>query len=365
MQPTNTDSTKVVKAWPALVVSLEDWTCQKLPSGERFNLPSATHVRALARAEKPTPVHDIRDYLVTEHAVSLAHAESCIEDLLENNLLVKESFELNSLPAINHWIRRGWFDALLLHCSSRDINFLEATSSSPREDAACAMRRIYEDEGPPTIDKKFADCRFTVALPESAPYPNVGIREVMKKRRSNKPWVGNKIPASQLAQLLRSANTQSRRLRSASVSQMGNQPEVLLQSAFCALESYVVAMSVDGLAPGVYHYGVTSDVLTRCREGDMRDEVAKACIGQARPAGASCAIVITADWSRFQYRYRHPRAYRTLLTSVAELAHKYLLGATAFGLSTFLTPAFEDSIAENLVGVSGLDEGVLYLVAFG
>jgi len=53
------------------------------------------------------------------------------------------------------------------------------------------------------------------------------------------------------------------------------------------------------------------------------------------------------------------------LINTAELAHKYVLLATAFKLGTFLTPAFRDEIAEGLLGVDGLVEAPLYTVAVG
>jgi len=124
-------------------------------------------------------------------------------------------------------------------------------------------------------------------------------------------------------------------------------------------------MSVDGVEPGIYHYDIQMHQLRLIMSGDFRDKYVQMCIGQSRPHSSSCAFILTADWQRFMYRYRHPRAYRTLLINTAELAHKYVLLATAFKLGTFLTPAFRDEIAEGLLGVDGLVEAPLYTVAVG
>jgi hypothetical protein len=89
------------------------------------------------------------------------------------------------------------------------------------------------------------------------------------------------------------------------------------------------------------------------------------CAGQQRPGGAACAFAISAVFERYMFRYRHARAYRTLLVNVSELAQKYIMLATNFGLSTFMTPLFFDEVASELLGVDEYEEAVLELVAVG
>lgn len=165
--------------------------------------------------------------------------------------------------------------------------------------------------------------------------------------------------------MLLNANRETVRLRKEAEATYESNSGVLLNSAFSALETYFFAFSVDGLEPGLYHYDPRGHRAVLLRRGDLTDEVVTMCIGQDRPRGAACAFVITAVWERYMFRYRHPRAYRTLLINVAELAHKYILLATALDLSTFLTPALRDEFADQLLGVDGLKEAPLYVVAIG
>ena len=65
------------------------------------------------------------------------------------------------------------------------------------------------------------------------------------------------------------------------------------------------------------------------------------------------------------YRYNHPRAYRTLLINTGELAQKYITLSSAYQLTCFMTPAFEDQIADDLLGINGYEEAPSYLVAIG
>ena len=46
------------------------------------------------------------------------------------------------------------------------------------------------------------------------------------------------------------------------------------------LETYLVAGAVDGLEPGVYHYDPAAHSLDQTAEGDIRPELAEACMNQ-------------------------------------------------------------------------------------
>lgn len=142
-------------------------------------------------------------------------------------------------------------------------------------------------------------------------------------------------------------------------------PATLLHSAFCATETYVFAFDVAGLNPGLYHYDPREAGLTELRTGLLRGEIAAICVGQERPSQAACVFAITAVFDRYMYRYRHNRAYRSLLINVGELGQKYILTSTAFGLSTFLTPLFEDELADAVLGIEPYAEALLEVVAVG
>jgi hypothetical protein len=64
-------------------------------------------------------------------------------------------------------------------------------------------------------------------------------------------------------------------------------------------------------------------------------------------------------------RYRHNRAYRNLLVNAGELAQKYLILATTYRLSQFITPAFNDVSAEKFTELDGIKEGPIYALYFG
>jgi SagB-type dehydrogenase family enzyme len=352
----------LLQTWPAIRIDVNTLVCTKMPAGDQFQLPNATFVELLAKAAKGARHADLVEIASQHLSDSLENGAAAVAALLEAGLLVTAD-RLPDVSALEHWVNRGWLDALTLHCTTRNLSYADArTEDETLTDAS--LRKMIANDGLPEFWKQYPHAP-TLALPPPAPLPDRSFEEVLLKRRSNRPWRGGGISLGVLSAVLQEANAQTLRLRSEASAQMLTRPSILLNSSYTALESYVVAFDVDGLSQGVYHYDLRSHGLVQIRLGDMAADYERLCIGQSRVRGASCAIIISSVWERFMYRYRHPRAYRTLLTNIGELAHKYLLLATAFEMSTFLTPAFEDEIAEDFIGVDGRTESPIYTVAFG
>jgi len=335
--------------------------CDLLLESVTYDLPGPAYVSLMAKVKKPQPKAEILSLI--SDTLPAAPAEEIFNDLLENHVLVNDHYNLEEMKGVEHWINRGWIEGLILHLKTRNISF-----SDTRGDAAFSTRAALEDviarEGLPDIWKHYESAE-TVNLLSPEPMPDKSLEEVLLKRRSNRPWRHETMSLADLSSILHHANIEGCRVRTELEQSVGENPELLLNSSFTALETYCLVLSVESIKPGLYHYNMKNHELELIREGLFRDEITKCCIGQSRPHGASCIFMISAVWDRFMYRYRHPRAYRTLLTNVAELGHKYLLLGTSLRLSTFMTPAFNDKYVDDFMGFNGYDEAVLYAIGLG
>lgn len=328
-------------------------------------LPSPDILKLLAALNKPMPRAAVVALATWALEVDTAAARRAVAELIRNDILVPDDRDFAAFAGARHWIERGWLDALMLHLASRDIPFEDDRSAEPDRSNSDQMRRIVADEGPPEFWADYPG-RPRVELPPANGAYSVGsLGETLLRRRSNRPWRSGMISMTELSTILHRANAEARELRTAAEARYRDDGAVLLNSAFCATETYIVAFNVASLPAGLYHYDLRDHALVQLREGLFRQHVVEMCIGQSRPRDAACAFVITVRWARYMYRYRHPRAYRTLLINVGELAQKYILLSTAFNLSTFLTPALRDECADSLLGVDGHEEAALYVVAAG
>jgi SagB-type dehydrogenase family enzyme len=128
-------------------------------------------------------------------------------------------------------------------------------------------------------------------------------------------------------------------------------------------EVYVVAGTVTGLDPGVYHFSPGDFTLRRLREGDFRGAVALAAADEAL-ALPPAIVVISAIYWRNTWKYE-ARAYRHLFWDSGTLLANLLAGATALGLEARVVTGFVDDDVNVLLGLDAGTEGALELVPVG
>jgi SagB-type dehydrogenase family enzyme len=128
---------------------------------------------------------------------------------------------------------------------------------------------------------------------------------------------------------------------------------------------YLVANDVAGLAPGVYHFNVRDRSLALVRRGNFRARLLQDAVGQEHVGTAAALFVMTASFPRSQWKYRTPRAYRVVTLDQGHLGQTFCLVATWLGLAPFTTAALRDSSLEQLLGIDGITESVMYLGGVG
>jgi len=131
------------------------------------------------------------------------------------------------------------------------------------------------------------------------------------------------------------------------------------------LEIYVHAPRVAGLAPGIYHYDAERHRLERLRRGATSRQLVGYVPGQPWYADASALLLMTAVFSRSQWKYQFARCYRAVLLDAGHLSQTFCLAATWLGLAPFCTLALADSRVEKDLGVDGVTESVVFAVGIG
>ena len=130
-------------------------------------------------------------------------------------------------------------------------------------------------------------------------------------------------------------------------------------------EVYLMALRVDGLERGIYHYQPADHRLARL-PGRATPRIASAyCADQRYVAGAAALFIMTAVFARTMWKYRRARAYRVVLLETGHLCQTFCLTATRLGLAPFSTAALRDSRIEKDLGIDGISESVLYVAGVG
>ena len=131
------------------------------------------------------------------------------------------------------------------------------------------------------------------------------------------------------------------------------------------IEVYLMALRVDGLEAGTYHYQARDHVLEKLPVEASPRIAREYCADQLHAAQAAALFIMTAIFSRTMWKYHLARAYRVVLLDAGHLCQTFYLTATRMGLAPFSTAALKDSLIENDLGIDGISESVLYVAGVG
>ncbi|MDP2055732.1 MAG: SagB family peptide dehydrogenase, partial [Acidobacteriota bacterium] len=131
------------------------------------------------------------------------------------------------------------------------------------------------------------------------------------------------------------------------------------------IDVHVVVRNVKGLDPGVYRYHDDDHGLHRVDAPWSAATMAAHLGGQHWVSGAGAVFLMTADFSRVQWKYKFARAYRAVLIEAGHLCQTFCLVATRLKLAPFCTIALADTAIEQALGMDGVSQSVLYAAGVG
>jgi SagB-type dehydrogenase family enzyme len=134
--------------------------------------------------------------------------------------------------------------------------------------------------------------------------------------------------------------------------------------ALYPIEVYAVVHRVDGIEPGVYHYAYREHALEQVRAGDFRANVVEQAISQDFLGECGVVLFLTMVMQRMRPKYQD-RSYRYGLLEAGHLGENAYLAATSMGLGACGVGAFMDDAINDMLGVDGVEEAAVYMLAAG
>jgi SagB-type dehydrogenase family enzyme len=131
------------------------------------------------------------------------------------------------------------------------------------------------------------------------------------------------------------------------------------------IEAYVLALRVQGLRRGLYHYNAGKHRLELLEPGATAARASSYLNGQWWFGAAAALVFMTAVFARPQWKYPASRAYRIVLLDAGHLCQTFCLAATWLGLAPFCTMAFADLKIENDLKIDGVTESIIYAAGVG
>jgi SagB-type dehydrogenase family enzyme len=197
-----------------------------------------------------------------------------------------------------------------------------------------------------------------ITLPPPLHSGGPSVWDVMTSRRSVRAYGNDAVSSEDLSQLLWAgqgitADHHGFLLRTA--------PSA---GALYPIETYIGVANVHNVPKGLYHYDVRTAELSQLVSGDVSKRLAEAALGQRMVEKAAVVFLFTAVFARSRVKYKD-RAYRYVYLDCAHAAQNVLLAATALGLSACPIAALYDEEINELLGIDGETESILYMASIG
>jgi SagB-type dehydrogenase family enzyme len=198
----------------------------------------------------------------------------------------------------------------------------------------------------------------TVALPEPRLEGGLSSAAAIAARRSTRSYSGQPLSLDELSRFLFLTS-------GISSDRFGNARRTAPSSgALYPIEVYPIVHNVDGVEPGVYHYAYREHALELVRAEDMRSRVVEQGLGQEFLGQCGTVLFVTMILQRMRPKYQD-RSYRYGLLEAGHLGENAYLAATEMGLGACGIGAFMDDAMNEMLGVDGVEEAVVYMLAVG
>jgi SagB-type dehydrogenase family enzyme len=277
-----------------------------------------------------------------------------VRELLSQTFLVAEGTPEARRDGELASVWSPWLPEASFHFATKDVEYLPPSSR--------LFRRYLAESSQPPLLKTYGKAR-RVQLPNQ-PRAVSQFERVLLARKTHREFSRKRIPLRVISTLLRYTWGVTGRIDAPPFGRLFHKTSPS-GGARHPGEVYLLAMRVQGLAQGLYHYDCLRHRLERLRSRSAAAKAVAYTAGQDFVGDASALFIMTAVFPRVLWKYRFARSYRVVLLDAGHLCQTFCLVATWLGLAPFCTAAFEDSLIERDLGLDGIRESAIYVAGVG
>jgi putative peptide maturation dehydrogenase len=195
-----------------------------------------------------------------------------------------------------------------------------------------------------------------------------GLWETLARRRTTRAFAPEPLSAEELSLILRYT------FGCRGYNRIADDVVVLRKTspsggALHPTEVYPLVREVEGVEPGLYHYGAERhelELLERVAPDEGAALARELASGQPFVQDAPVLFLLTTRFYRSFWKYRrHRRAYAVLLMDAAHLSQTFYLVCAELGLGAFVTAAVNGANIEERLGLDPFAEGALAMCGCG
>ena len=194
-----------------------------------------------------------------------------------------------------------------------------------------------------------------IKLPKPKYDGNISVEQALLERRSVRAYKDGPLTLNQVSQLLWAAQgiTDTREMFRTAPS----------AGALYPLVVYIAIGAVEGVANGVYKYRPQQHKLVKVRNGNVRNELTIAALGQTCVGESAIVIVFSAVYERTTQKYGN-RGIRYVHMEAGHAAQNVFLQAVSLDLGMVVVGAFKDDEVRKILNMSDKEQP-LYIVPVG
>jgi SagB-type dehydrogenase family enzyme len=197
-----------------------------------------------------------------------------------------------------------------------------------------------------------------VALPEPKLDGGLPTAGAIAARRSTRSYSGQPMSLDELSRFLFLTS-------GISADRFGSARRTAPSSgALYPIEVYPIVNNAAGIERGVYHYAYREHALELVRAEDMRGRLVDQGLGQEFLGQCGAVLFLTMILQRMRPKYQD-RSYRYGLLEAGHVGENAYLAATEMGLGACGIGAFMDDAMNEMLGIDGVEEAVVYMLAVG
>jgi SagB-type dehydrogenase family enzyme len=216
---------------------------------------------------------------------------------------------------------------------------------------------------PPPIEKPYRKDQQVIPLispHELADLYPITLQNAINNRRSRRKFKGESISSAELSFLLWATQ---------GITQLVDSGHALRTvpsaGARHALETYLAVLNVDNLDTGFYRYlPLSHSLLVERLDAAAGYKIKQATFNQNWMADAAVVFLWAAIPFRMEWRYGLA-AHKVILLDVGHVCQNLYLACEAIGAGTCAVAAYDQEQMDQVLGINGDDEFVIYTAAVG
>ena len=215
---------------------------------------------------------------------------------------------------------------------------------------------------PPPVQKPVATGSRVIPLPSPATWsiPPCDLQSAIANRESHRRFTAESLSLEELAFLLWATQGVRAELHEAAVLRT-------VPSAGCRhpFETYLGVLRVTGLEYGLYRYLPLDNALVHERDlPHLSAGLTAACRGQGFAGQAAVTFLWTAVAARTEWRYAEA-SYKVIALDAGHVCQNLYLACEAIGAGACAIAAYNQTLADELLGVDGDEEFTVYVAPVG